>query len=66
MQDQDHPRPGWALKVALDTLQALGDRGLTAVPLEPTATMLAAGSRAGGVDVETAWRIYQAMIHEMG
>lgn len=32
------------------------------VPLKPTAAMLAAGARAGHVTVETAWKIYQAMI----
>jgi len=34
----------------------------TSVPLKPSAAMLAAGARAGGVSVETAWKIYQAMI----
>ena len=32
------------------------------VPLKPSAAMLAAGARAGGVSVEVAWKIYQAMI----
>lgn len=32
------------------------------VPLKPSAVMLAAGARAGGVSVEAAWKIYQAMI----
>ncbi|MDQ2105462.1 hypothetical protein [Azospirillum isscasi] len=36
----------------------------TPVPLKPSAAMLAAGSRAGGVSVETAWKIYLAMIKE--
>ncbi|NYZ12904.1 hypothetical protein HL658_10100 [Azospirillum sp. RWY-5-1] len=34
----------------------------TPVPLKPSAAMLADGARAGGVTVEVAWRIYQAMI----
>ncbi|WP_448192702.1 hypothetical protein [Azospirillum sp. sgz301742] len=34
----------------------------TSVPLKPSAAMLAAGARAGGVTVEAAWKIYQAMI----
>ncbi|HEY0837971.1 MAG TPA: hypothetical protein VGE72_28910 [Azospirillum sp.] len=34
------------------------------VPLKPTAAMLANGSRAGGVSVEVAWKIYLAMIRE--
>lgn len=36
----------------------------THVPLKPTAAMLANGSRAGGVSVEVAWKIYLAMIRE--
>ncbi|WP_431854372.1 hypothetical protein [Azospirillum sp.] len=32
------------------------------VPLKPSAAMLAAGARAGGVSVEAAWKIYLAMI----
>lgn len=36
----------------------------TQVPLKPTAAMLANGSRAGGVSVEVAWKIYLAMIRE--
>ena len=35
----------------------------TSVPLKPSAAMLAAGSRAGGMSVEVAWKIYQAMIN---
>lgn len=36
----------------------------TAAPLKPSAAMLAAGSRAGGVSVEIAWKIYLAMVRE--
>ena len=43
-------------------LSATGDAGHTSVPLKPTAAMLASGARAGGVSVEAAWKIYQAMI----
>jgi hypothetical protein len=32
------------------------------VPLKPSADMLAEGARAGGVSVEAAWKIYQAML----
>ena len=32
------------------------------VPEKPTTEMLAAGSIAGGVSVEAAWNIYQAML----
>ena len=33
-----------------------------ALPGKPTASMLAAGARAGNVSVEVAWRVYQAMV----
>lgn len=36
--------------------------GHRTVPEKPTTEMLAAGSMAGGVSVETAWNIYQAML----
>lgn len=32
------------------------------LPGKPTASMLAAGARAGNVSVEVAWRVYQAMV----
>ena len=34
------------------------------LPGKPTASMLAAGARAGNVSVEVAWRVYQAMVTE--
>lgn len=40
------------------------DQMTTPVPLKPSAAMLAAGSRAGGVSVEIAWKIYLAMVRE--
>lgn len=52
------------LTYALDVVGAMGDAGMTPVPLKPSATMLASGSRAGGVSVEVAWKIYLAMIRE--
>ncbi len=51
-----------ALDYALDVVSALGEAGLTAVPIKPSTEMLTAGARAGDVGVETAWRIYQAMV----
>lgn len=36
--------------------------GLRSVPEKPTLEMLAAGSSAGHVSVETAWTIWQAML----
>ncbi|MGQ9366639.1 hypothetical protein [Azospirillum sp. ST 5-10] len=47
-----------------DLAGTMTDTSHTPVPLKPSATMLAAGSRAGGVTVEIAWRIYLAMINE--
>ncbi|HYD29309.1 MAG TPA: hypothetical protein VEB64_00405 [Azospirillaceae bacterium] len=52
------------MEYALNVVKALGESGMTAVPLKPNAAMLAAGARAGGVTVEVAWKIYQAMINE--
>lgn len=43
----------------------IAEMSTTAVPLKPSALMLAEGSRAGGVSVETAWRIYLAMIRSV-
>ena len=43
-------------------LSHTGEPTSATVPLKPSATMLAAGARAGGVSVEVAWKIYQAMI----
>ncbi|HSK38824.1 MAG TPA: hypothetical protein VK943_03565 [Arenibaculum sp.] len=55
-----------ALDYALDMVAALGEAGLTTVPVKPSAAMLTAGARAGGVSVETVWKIYQAMLREEG
>ncbi|MBP2301593.1 hypothetical protein [Azospirillum picis] len=52
-----------ALSTKVTAMGSLCEPGQTAVPLKPSATMLAAGARAGGVSVEIAWKIYQAMIH---
>lgn len=55
---------GKNLDFALNVVEAMQEAGLTAVPLKPSALMLAAGARAGGVSVETVWKIYQAMLRE--
>jgi hypothetical protein len=55
-----------ALDYALNVVEAMGEAGLTTVPIKPSTAMLTAGARAGHVSVETAWRIYQAMINEEG
>lgn len=58
------PTDARTMQSALNTpIGVLCDPSQTAVPLKPSAAMLAAGSRAGGVSVEIAWKIYQAMIH---
>jgi hypothetical protein len=61
------PKPQAPLDSTFDAsvtaMGALCEPGHTAVPLKPSASMLAAGARAGGVSVEIAWKIYQAMIH---
>ncbi|WP_207486133.1 hypothetical protein [Arenibaculum pallidiluteum] len=55
-----------ALDYALEMVAQLGKAGLAAVPVKPSVAMLTAGARAGGVSVETAWKIYQAMLKEEG
>lgn len=54
----------YTLDTAVNAAGPVTDPAHTPVPLKPTAAMLAAGSRAGGVSVEVAWKIYQAMIKE--
>ncbi len=60
-----HPSLDGALNASVTAMGALCEPGHTAVPLKPSATMLASGARAGGVSVEVAWKIYQAMIHHI-
>jgi len=45
-----------------EPVEAPRQRAGRAVPEKPTLEMLAAGSAAGGVSVEAAWNIYQAML----
>jgi len=44
-----------AERPSVDTMTA-------SVPLKPTTRMLTEGARAGGVTVETVWKIYLAML----
>lgn len=43
----------------------LPEPAMRLVPEKPSMEMLATGSKAGGVSVETAWNIYQAMLKAM-
>lgn len=67
---KDHPAAASAMTgaVSLHGVTAVVDTAVeqmtTPVPLKPSAAMLAAGSRAGGVSVEIAWKIYLAMVRE--
>ncbi|WP_146214702.1 hypothetical protein [Azospirillum thermophilum] len=63
---KDNAPAGVSVDGSLAAIGALNDQSVTAVPLKPSASMLAAGSRAGGVSVEIAWKIYQAMIRHAG
>lgn len=51
-----------ALQNSLGSVEPKPRRSTRTVPEKPTTEMLAAGSIAGGVSVETAWDIYQAML----
>lgn len=50
------------LKVESDGVDMAPCRGTRLVPEKPTLDMLTSGSLAGGVSVETAWNIWQAML----
>lgn len=54
--------------VPQDGSKETGDRpspAMRLVPEKPSMEMLATGSKAGGVSVEAAWNIYQAMLKAM-
>ncbi|MBE9558880.1 MAG: hypothetical protein IMF08_18630 [Proteobacteria bacterium] len=51
-----------ALHDNLGSVEPMPRRSDRKVPEKPTMEMLAAGSIAGGVSVEAAWNIYQAML----
>ena len=51
-----------ALQGESDRIDLLPRRGTRNVPEKPTLDMLTSGSLAGGVSVETAWNIWQAML----
>lgn len=50
------------MKFALNEVEQMGIRGLTAVPVKPTQEMLTAGARAGGIGIETVMAVYTAML----
>ena len=52
----DRPHPDGAAMSASELASGVPHPG------KPTASMLAAGARAGNVSVEVAWRVYQAMV----
>lgn len=64
MQDHPHSAAASAVAQATSVLDVAVDQMTTPVPLKPSAAMLAAGTRAGGVSVELAWKIYLAMVRE--
>jgi hypothetical protein len=51
-----------ALQDESDRIDLLPCRGTRTVPEKPTLDMLTSGSLAGGVSVEDAWNIWQAML----
>ena len=57
----DRPRSE-ALDYALDMVQLMAESGQIAVPVKPSPGMLAAGAKAGGVTVITAWKVYHARV----
>ena len=60
--DRARQEAGTDSTLSLDERGPDNEIGVVQVPSKPTAAMLAAGSRAAGVSVEAAWKIYRAMI----
>ena len=60
---KEFPAPG-PLDYALAVVEAMGDAGLTQVPVLPSPAQVRAGARAGGVSLDVARAIYAAMIRE--
>jgi hypothetical protein len=50
------------MRFALDEVEQMGVRGLTAVPVKPTQEMLTAGAQAGGISIEAVMAVYTAML----
>jgi hypothetical protein len=50
------------MRFALDEVEQMGVRGLTAVPVKPTQEMLTAGAQAGGISIEAVMAVYAAML----
>ncbi|MBT3237303.1 MAG: hypothetical protein HOK06_06870 [Rhodospirillaceae bacterium] len=57
----DAPSPE-SLRAALKALDDIGRSGLAVVPLEPTAAMVTAGLRVGGISETQVMGIYFAML----
>jgi len=59
----DSGNPGGGdLKAALKVLDDVGNAGLALMPLEPSATMIAAGMQIGGITEAEATAVYFAML----
>ncbi|MBP7337858.1 hypothetical protein [Niveispirillum sp.] len=50
------------MRFALNEVEQMGIRGLTAVPVKPTQEMLTAGARAGSISIEAVMAVYTAML----
>ena len=57
---------GSALARALAAVEELCTTDAVVVPATPSARMIAAGAKAGGVAPETAERVYRAMVQTGG
>ncbi len=53
---------GQHLEQALAAVEAMGASDAVVVPATPSSSMLTAGARTGRVTMETAARIYRAMV----
>ncbi|MHA1597730.1 MAG: hypothetical protein ACTSV1_03325 [Alphaproteobacteria bacterium] len=61
MDTRDKPKPA-AIDAAIKALDDLGRAGLAVAPLEPTAAMIRAALRVGGVSEAQIIAIYFAML----
>jgi hypothetical protein len=62
LQDVNESMLSERMRFALNEVEQMGIRGLTAVPVKPTQEMLTAGASAGHISIETVMAVYTAML----
>ncbi|CAK0775089.1 hypothetical protein CCP2SC5_680005 [Azospirillaceae bacterium] len=59
---QPQPIGSARLRHALNAVEDFCNQGYTVAPIKPTHEMLEAGAQAGQISVETAWKVWCAML----